>query len=241
MAPKIVDREERHREILTAALELFIKKGYHQTTLNEIAKASGIGQGTLYYYFPSKEEIFWKGYELVITHIESKIKERLQKCNSPKEIFTALLKTLYLNFPEVGKFDEFAQKNHSEKDPFSSKIKAMGFSRVFIEFWLHAERSGKQEDFYQRIAEPHLNFIDKLSQLFNELGLPENRDSPSHKHKAHLLLALRDGLAMQLHSGLLTKDSTIFNEVIQYISGALHIDFIQEDSSQTKQSEENHD
>lgn len=45
-------------EILQAARELFQRYGLAKTTMEEIAKASGKGKSTLYYYYPSKEEIF---------------------------------------------------------------------------------------------------------------------------------------------------------------------------------------
>jgi AcrR family transcriptional regulator len=48
----------RKREILRAARELFIKQGYYNTTLEEIANHAEFGKGTLYNYFASKEELF---------------------------------------------------------------------------------------------------------------------------------------------------------------------------------------
>jgi len=45
-------------EILKAARELFITKGFRETTLDEIAHQAEFGKGTLYNYFASKEELF---------------------------------------------------------------------------------------------------------------------------------------------------------------------------------------
>ena len=55
------DREKRARqqEILQAARELFTQKGYHETTLDEVAHHAGFGKGTLYNYFSSKEELLY--------------------------------------------------------------------------------------------------------------------------------------------------------------------------------------
>ena len=47
----------RKEEILNAAQELFVSKGYEQTTTVDIMNAVGIAKGTLYYHFTSKEEI----------------------------------------------------------------------------------------------------------------------------------------------------------------------------------------
>lgn len=46
------------RKIFEAAMELFAKKGYDGTSIEEITSVVGIAKGTLYYHFSSKEEIF---------------------------------------------------------------------------------------------------------------------------------------------------------------------------------------
>lgn len=53
----VKDGEMRRREIQSAARELFIKKGYEQTSVNDILKIVGIAKGTFYYYFDSKGEV----------------------------------------------------------------------------------------------------------------------------------------------------------------------------------------
>lgn len=53
----IKESEIRRQEILIAARELFIKKGYEQTSVNDILKIVDIAKGTFYYYFASKGEV----------------------------------------------------------------------------------------------------------------------------------------------------------------------------------------
>lgn len=50
-------REEKRTLIMEAALEHFAKEGYHQTTINHLAKHAGISKGLMYNYFSSKEEL----------------------------------------------------------------------------------------------------------------------------------------------------------------------------------------
>jgi len=57
------DRKERERvrhrqEILAAAENVFVRKGFFNTTMNEIALAAEFGVGTIYQYFSSKEELY---------------------------------------------------------------------------------------------------------------------------------------------------------------------------------------
>ena len=55
-------REQKKRRtklaILDAAVQLFTEKGYERTSINDLARAAGIGKGTIYAYFNQKSEIF---------------------------------------------------------------------------------------------------------------------------------------------------------------------------------------
>ena len=51
------DPQQRINEILDAAEYLFSTKGYEQTTIQDIAKRMGVAQGTMYYYFKSKDKV----------------------------------------------------------------------------------------------------------------------------------------------------------------------------------------
>lgn len=51
-------KEARPQELLDAALELFVEKGFAATRTDEVAQRAGVSKGTLYLYYPSKEELF---------------------------------------------------------------------------------------------------------------------------------------------------------------------------------------
>lgn len=53
-----IPREERAGEILTAASELFLKHGYAGTTIADISAAAGVARANVYWYFPSKDDVF---------------------------------------------------------------------------------------------------------------------------------------------------------------------------------------
>ena len=57
MTPKVVDKDERRREILAAATRVFARKGYHAARVSDVAREAGVAQGTVYLYFGSREEI----------------------------------------------------------------------------------------------------------------------------------------------------------------------------------------
>jgi TetR/AcrR family transcriptional regulator len=51
-------KEARPGELLEAALDLFVDKGFAATRAEEVAARAGVSKGTLFLYFPSKEELF---------------------------------------------------------------------------------------------------------------------------------------------------------------------------------------
>lgn len=57
-------KEARPQELLDAALALFVEKGFAATRAEEVAAAAGVSKGTLYLYYPSKEELL----KAVIAH-----------------------------------------------------------------------------------------------------------------------------------------------------------------------------
>jgi AcrR family transcriptional regulator len=52
------DKAARRQEILAAAKHVFADKGYHATTISDIAKAAGVSYGSIYWYYESKEALF---------------------------------------------------------------------------------------------------------------------------------------------------------------------------------------
>ncbi len=51
-------RHARRQQILAAAAEIFAGKGFHAATVSEVAAQAGVSQGTIYWYFESKEALF---------------------------------------------------------------------------------------------------------------------------------------------------------------------------------------
>jgi AcrR family transcriptional regulator len=54
---KVIPANQRRREILQAAAQVFSENGYHETKVSDIAARAGIGHGTVYRFFPSKRAL----------------------------------------------------------------------------------------------------------------------------------------------------------------------------------------
>ena len=59
-------QEDTRRLIIRTAVDLMTEQGYDETTMKQIARAAGIGDATIYKYFPSKEKLMLGYYQLCI-------------------------------------------------------------------------------------------------------------------------------------------------------------------------------
>ncbi len=73
-------KEARPGELLDAALDLFVEKGFAATRAEEVAARAGVSKGTLFLYFPSKEELFK-------AVVRDNISGRFQEWNAEFEAF----------------------------------------------------------------------------------------------------------------------------------------------------------
>ncbi|MFI6501495.1 TetR/AcrR family transcriptional regulator [Nonomuraea typhae] len=57
MAPKRVDKDARRQEILDAAVRVFSRKGFAASRIDDVAAEAGIGKGSVYLYYDSRESL----------------------------------------------------------------------------------------------------------------------------------------------------------------------------------------
>ena len=81
--------EERPQQILDAALSVFAERGLAAARLDDIAKLAGLSKGTIYLYFPNKEELF---REVVRTSIVAYIARAEEFFESERDPVQSLLK-----------------------------------------------------------------------------------------------------------------------------------------------------
>ena len=106
----IKEGEVRRREILLAARELFVKKGYEQTSVNDILKIVDIAKGTFYYYFASKEEVL----EAIVLDIVEEGAGRAEKILKDKSIplVNRIMMAIMAQAPEFEGSDEIKEEIH---------------------------------------------------------------------------------------------------------------------------------
>jgi AcrR family transcriptional regulator len=82
--PKVVAgyKEEAKRTILLTAAEVLAEKGFHEATMDDVAKKLGVSKGAVYQYFPSKDALF----QSLCGDAARKLEEMLRSCFSGQEL-----------------------------------------------------------------------------------------------------------------------------------------------------------
>ncbi len=83
--PKIVDKEQKQSEIAKVAIQLFAEKGFENTTLQNIADATGVGKGTIYHYFKSKFDILKKTASEILNEFTMSIESSIFDESDPEK------------------------------------------------------------------------------------------------------------------------------------------------------------
>jgi AcrR family transcriptional regulator len=89
--PRRRRKDARPQELLDAALVLFVERGFAGTRSEEVAQRAGVSKGTLYLYFPSKEDLF---KAVIRTHLTAPIAEAQTLADSFEGPTAELLRTL---------------------------------------------------------------------------------------------------------------------------------------------------
>jgi len=77
-------RKRRREEILHAALRAFRDRGYHATTLDDIARHLGVRKTALYHYFPDKESILYGCHRESLAELD-RILEEARRLATPRD------------------------------------------------------------------------------------------------------------------------------------------------------------
>lgn len=127
-------KEARPAEIVSAALQVFVERGYAATRLEEVARRAGVTKGTVYLYFDSKEALFKAVVRETIVPSIARFEEFAKAHTGPaRELFLELITGWWrligesqvsgipklmlaeaVNFPELARFyyDEVVSRGH---------------------------------------------------------------------------------------------------------------------------------
>jgi len=76
---------DKRNRILQAAIEVFSRKGFFNSKVSEIARASGVADGTIYLYFKNKDDLLISLFEEKMGEVVVEVRQRIQAGNNPLE------------------------------------------------------------------------------------------------------------------------------------------------------------
>lgn len=167
--------EKKKSQIFEAALQVFAKDGYHKATIDKVAALSGVGKGSIYRYFKSKEDLF----EQLLINKYREIVERVS------EIFSRENNILKQIQEAVEFWVTFIAENHVVYSLIQSEalMKRSGRSDMFFDYLishlplikerivaLNREKKLKTTSFYT-VFYGILGFIDGVIQKWFRCGM----------------------------------------------------------------------
>ncbi len=102
---KIVNNEknDKHEQIIRAAIKTFARKGFYNTRISDIAKEANIADGTIYLYFKNKDTLLVSLFEESMDQIIQMVKGRLANIDDPIEQLREFIKFHF----EMVRYDKF--------------------------------------------------------------------------------------------------------------------------------------
>lgn len=194
MAPRVVDKELKRESILRAALQVYVQYGIRDFKMIHVADAAGIGKGTLYEYFPSKQALIAGSVALFFDDYARYVASRMAEAAEP----VAKIKTLI-----SASFGFFAE--HKERID------------VIFQVWGAAMVEVDREETLAAMSETYKQTRDWLSGVISEgVAMGVFRQLDSHI-AATLILATLDGILYQAVTGLTRIDDPELPEKISHI------------------------
>jgi AcrR family transcriptional regulator len=115
-------RQKRAELILEIAEAIAVEKGYHDTSMDEIAERAGVSKGTLYQHFSTKDDLFFALIEQTIARFEQLFEQVLASSGSAQSKLERILRAIYveqdmlhLQFLQLLRRDEDLRKSLNER------------------------------------------------------------------------------------------------------------------------------
>lgn len=99
VATQIKNKElvkERRRQIVDAAVPLFVERGYHKTTTRALAQATGVSIGSMYEYISTKDDVLYLVCMAIHTEVEKAVREALDRPLEGKAALAEVIREYFM-------------------------------------------------------------------------------------------------------------------------------------------------
>jgi AcrR family transcriptional regulator len=206
--PKVVDHQAYRSELLAKSFELFAAHGYAALTMRELAKSLGVSTGTLYHYFPTKEELF---HQLVAAQTEQDFAEGMPLIAANGTVEERVLasysyvdknsRRLFLRFRIIGEYlatmatEEGRQRYFELDDRYAQLTDILQLPNVLVSELLEASLVGllqlKEAEHIPVDFEAHGKLMAQVVSAFGDSTAKVKRLSGRELRKRRLKKAAR--------------------------------------------------
>ena len=159
---------------MKSALTLLAKKGYENTTINDMADSAKVSRGLLHYYFKDKEDLVSKALTYGFGSMWEASIASLAGASTAEELADGMIDVL---------------KKNIQQNP--------DFSALLFEMWVSGRRSGKIAKVFGDGLDNTVDELKKLLELASSAGIIKI-DPAESEGIVRILLAMYHGLAIQL-------------------------------------------
>jgi AcrR family transcriptional regulator len=165
----------KRENIIRAATRTFAGKGYAATRIIDVARCAGIGKGTIYEYFKSKEDLFFAVFQQVMQDTEVPIAASVSRPGSVDRRLRALAESL-----------------------IGSWLEKLELYSLVMEFWSAAAASASRDRFKDAFRNGYQGFRRSIAALIEE-GMAAGEFSPECRpyEVASGLIGMWDAMLLQ--------------------------------------------
>ena len=169
---RVERREQTRQELIAAAEACFVTRGFHATSVDEVAERAGYTKGAVYSNFAAKEDLFFAVYERRVEQVLTEVAPGLRQAGAQQAL------------------DWLATTTIERRD------RDDGWLAVFFEFWAHVLR---HPELRERFAAIHVRFLELLAEGVRQLAEDRGLALPGDVTASQVVLAWN---AMEIGLGL---------------------------------------
>ena len=174
-------REQTRQELVAAAEACFVSRGFHASSVEEVAERAGYTKGAVYSNFASKEDLFFAVYERRVEQVLTEVVPGLRQLGAERA------------------FDELAAGALQRRD------RDDGWRAVFFELWAHVLR---HPELRERFAAIHARFLEPMADGVRQLADDRGLTLPSDVTASQVAVAW-NAMEVGLNLERLTQPQTV--------------------------------
>jgi TetR/AcrR family fatty acid metabolism transcriptional regulator len=192
-------KNNKYHLILEAAVTVFARQGFHQSTVAQIAKEAGVADGTIYLYFKNKDDILVQFFAYRTKQVFDRFRAEVQKADNSLDKLRNLIRRHLMEFQRDRNMAVVYQvETHQNSRLAESQIREM--SQMYQDLISEIVELGQQEGKIRK------ELYVSLVKRFILGSVDEVINTWLHSEKAYDLVSMADPLVDLLVKGIGTAD-----------------------------------